>query len=314
MKKDTESDVIQKTSIIKRLSMSGQLTRLIVYASAIIPTILCIVFALLSILGLISPIRISSDGSDILIGTTIDFIVIAILIFSGVYGIYQFLRIRRIRKIDDIFPDFIRDLAESRRAGMTFTKAIMYSSKGDYGLLTPEIQKIARQISWGSSVENALKSFADRMNTKLIRRTVTLIIEASRSGGNVADVLDAATKDAREIKLLESERRAGMLSYVAVIYVGMGVFLLIIIVLCKSLLPSMLAEGSEGVSSALGRPSGLTLSDVTNLFFYAALVQTAGMGAIAGVFEEGNIIAGVKHMFIMVLVSWLIFKFIVAGV
>jgi len=314
IKTDIESDIIQKSGLIKRLSMTGQLTRLIVYVSAIIPAVLCIVFALLSFVEIIKPVRISSGDGFIFIGTSMDFILIAILVFTGVYGIYGFTRIRRIRKIDDRFPDFIRDLAESRRAGMTFTKAIMYSAKGDYGLLTPEIQKIARQISWGSSVENAFKAFAGRVNTKLIRRTVSLIIEASRSGGNVADVLDAATKDARELKLLEAERRAGMLSYVAVIYVGMGVFLLIIIVLCKSLLPSMLTEGSEGVSVALGKASSISLSDVTYLFFYAALVQTGGMGVIAGVFEEGNIVSGVKHMFIMILLSWLIFKFIVTGV
>jgi len=294
--------------------MTGQLTRLIVYIASIVPTIICIIFAVLTLVGIISPLKISSDDGAILIGTSTDFIIIALLVFSGVYGMYEFSRLRRIHKIDDRFPDFIRDLAESRRAGMTFTKAIMYSAKGDYGVLTPEIQKIARQISWGSSVESALKSFATRVNTKLIKRTISLIIEASRSGGNVADVLDAATKDAREIKLLESERRAGMLSYVAVIYVGMGVFLLIIIVLCKSLLPSMLTEGSEGVSTALGKPSSMTLLDVTSLFYYAALVQTGGMGIIAGVFEEGDIISGVKHMFIMVLVSWLIFKFIVTGI
>ncbi len=314
IKADIESDVIQKSGLIKRLLMTGQLTRLIVYVSAIIPAVLCIVFALLSFLEIIKPLRISSGEGFIYIGTPMDFILIAILVFTGVYGMYEFTRLRRIRKIDERFPDFIRDLAESRRAGMTFTKAIMYSSKGDYGLLSPEIQKIARQISWGSSVENAFKAFAGRVNTKLIRRTVSLIIEASRSGGNVADVLDAATKDARELKLLEAERRAGMLSYVAVIYVGMGVFLLIIIVLCKSLLPSMITEGSEGVSVALGKASSITLSDVTHLFFYAALVQTAGMGVIAGVFEEGNIVSGVKHMFVMILVSWLIFKFIVTGV
>ena len=314
IKADVESDVIQKSGLIKRLSMTGQLTRLIVYVSAIIPAVLCIVFALLSFLEIIKPLRISSGEGFIFIGTPMDFILIAILVFTGVYGIYEFTRLRRIRKIDERFPDFIRDLAESRRAGMTFTKAIMYSSKGDYGLLTPEIQKIARQISWGSSVENAFKAFAGRVNTKLIRRTVSLIIEASRSGGNVADVLDAATKDARELKLLEAERRAGMVSYVAVIYVGMGVFLLIIIVLCKSLLPSMITEGSEGVSVALGKATSMTLSDVTHLFFYAALVQTAGMGVIAGVFEEGNIVSGVKHMFVMILVSWLIFKFVVTGV
>lgn len=306
--------MIQKSGFIRKLSNTGQLTRLIIYISSIVPTIICIVFAILSLVGVIEPLKISSGDGKILIGTPTDFIVIALLVFSGVYGFYEFQRLRRVRKIDTRFPDFIRDLAEARRAGMTFTKAIMYSAKGDYGVLTPEIQKIARQISWGSSVENALKSFGSRVNTKLINRTISLIIEASRSGGNVADVLDAATKDARELKLLESERRAGMMSYVAVIYVGMGVFLLIIIVLCKSLLPSMITEGSSGMSTAMGKTSDMTLLDVTSLFYYAALVQTGGMGIIAGVFEEGDIVSGVKHMFIMILVSWMFFKFLVTGV
>ena len=190
----------------------------------------------------------------------------------------------------------------------------MYSSKGNYSFLTPEIQKIARQISWGSSVENALNSFAKRVNTKLIRRTVSLIIEASRSGGNVADVLDAASKDAREIKLIEAERRAGMLSYVAVIYVGMGVFLLIMIVLCKSLLPAMITEGSAGMAATMGGSANISLSAIANLFFYATVVQTAGMGAVTGVFEQGNVLSGIKHMFIMILVTWIVFKFIVMGV
>jgi hypothetical protein len=76
----------------------------------------------------------------------------------------------------------------------------------------------------------------------------------------------------------------------------------------------MITEGSEGMSTAMGKPSGMSLLDVTNLFYYAALVQTGGMGIIAGVFEEGDIVSGVKHMFIMILVSWMIFKFLVTGV
>jgi archaeal flagellar protein FlaJ len=177
-----EEELLHKSSFIRKLSNTGQLTKLMVYVSSIVPTIICIVFALLSLIGIISPLKISSGDGQILIGTPTDFIIIALLVFSGVYGMYEFQRLRRVRKIDNRFPDFIRDLAEARRAGMTFTKAIMYSAKGDYGVLTPEIQKIARQISWGSSVENALKSFASRVNTKLINRTISLIIEASRSG------------------------------------------------------------------------------------------------------------------------------------
>jgi hypothetical protein len=54
--------------------------------------------------------------------------------------------------------------------------------------------------------------------------------------------------------------------------------------------------------------------DVLSLFFYAALVQTGGMGIVTGVFEQGNVQSGVKHMFIMILVTWMIFKFIVGGI
>lgn len=316
---DEESDAVKAPGLIKRLTLTGQFTRFIVYLSAAIPAFIFIFFALLSFLKIINPIYISSGDGFIVIGTPVDFLLVAVLIFTGVYGIYEFLRLRRVRKIDDRFPDFVRDLAESRHAGMTFTKAIMYSSKGNYGILTPEIQKIARQISWGSSVDNALNAFAKRVNTKLIRRTISLIIEASRSGGNVADVLNAASKDAREIKLIESERRASMLSYVAVIYVGIGVFLLIIIVLCKSLLPNMLGETATAAAGAyhtigVGSGGGITQLAITEVFFYASLVQSFGMGIVTGVFEEGNVISGVKHVFIMMLITWFIFKLLITGI
>jgi flagellar protein FlaJ len=314
MQDKDKPDTTQKTGLIKRLSMTGQINRLFVYLAATIPAIICIFFALLGFIGAINPLVMPVEGGTLKIGTPVDFLVIAVIIFTGIYGIFEFLRLRKVRKIDERFPDFVRDLAESRRAGMTFTKAIMYSSRGNYGPLTPEIQKIANQISWGSSVDNALRAFAKRVNTKLIDRTISLIIEASRSGGNVADVLDAASKDARELKLMEGERRAGMLSYVAVIYVSMGVFLLIMVVLCKSLIPAMTGQGSEGLASAMGKGSGITRDDISQLFFYATIFQSAGMGAVTGVFEDGKVVSGVKHMFIMILITWFIFKLVVMGI
>jgi len=308
-----EQEIVEKPNLIKKMMISGQLTSLIAYLGAIIPAIVFSILAAMAFIGILNPIRAGS----VIFGNGADYVIFALLSLTGVLGIYEFVRLRRIKKIDERFPDFVRDMAESRRAGMTFTKAIMYSAKGNYGVLTPEIQKIARQISWGSSVDNALNSFAKRVNTKLIKRTISLIIEASRSGGNVADVLDAASTDARELKLIDSERRASMLSYVAVIYVGMGVFLLILIILTKSLIPTMVGEGSAGLGQATTGGTGgdsITQSAVTNVFYYGALIQCSGMGIVAGVFEDGTVIAGIKHSFIMLLVCWICFKFIVTGV
>lgn len=291
----------------KNLVFTGQLTRFTVYLIAAVPAAFFIVMALVVQLGFISDL----DLGPIHIGTPMDFILFACFIGTGVFGLYEGLRLHRVRKIDERFPDFVRDLAESRRAGMTFTKAIMHAARGNYGILTHEIRKISQQISWGSSVDDALSAFAKRVNTKLIKRTISLIIEASRSGGNVADVLDAASRDAREIKLLETERRSSMLSYVAVIYVSMGVFLLIITILCVSLIPSMTGEGSIGLAGTYGATGGIRKEHIMPVFFYVTLAQSTGMGLVTGVFEEGNVISGVKHVFIMVLITWVVFKFII---
>jgi len=309
-----EQDIIKKPGLLKQLIFSGQLNRLIIYLAASLPASVLFIMGLLALSGTLKPITFG----DVIIGLWYDYVILGIIVFTGVYGIYEFMRLQTVRKIDDRFPDFVRDLAEARRAGMTFTKAIIHASKGNYGVLTPEIQKIARQISWGSSVDAALSSFAKRVNTKLIRRTISLIIEASRSGGHVADVLDAASKDAREIKLIESERRASLISYVAIVYIGMGVFLMIVVIITKTLLPALMGS-SGGSSLPVGGMGALqnTKEDIlaiTQVFFSAAIIQSGLMGLVAGVFEEGDLISGIKHSFIMLVIAWVVFKFFVTGV
>lgn len=283
---------------LKELQLAEDMVRLIV----IVVTAVCIaVFSLMAVLAGLGVIK----G----VGGPIDFVVFAILSGAGIFGVYGYLRARRIAKIDAIFPDFVRDLAESRRAGMTFTRAILFASKGNYGILTPEIQKISQQVSWGSNVEDALTSFSKRVRTKSICRTIQLIIEASKSGGNVADVLEIAAKDAREIKMLEAERKANMASYVVVIYVGMFVFLAIVLILCTSFIPAMVGNpGASGMQGIMGGNNLASQKDVAGVFYLACLVQAFGSALVAGVFENGQFSSSVKHVFIMVFTSWLSFK------
>jgi flagellar protein FlaJ len=197
---------------------------------------------------------------------------------------------------------------------MTFTKAILFASKGQYGILTSEIQKIAQQVSWGDNVTDALLAFSQRVKTKSIQRTITLIIEASVSGGNVADVLDVAAKDAREIKMLETERKTNMMSYVVVIYVGMFVFLAIVLILLTSFIPAMVGgKGAQGMQGIMGGGSVASQGEITGVFYLACLIQSFGSALVAGVFEDGRFSSSVKHIFIMVFTTWLLFKLLLGA-
>ena len=295
-----KKDDVTKPGFFKELMLTGQINRIIVIIATIASVVVFVILAFLSFFGVFqAPL------------SGVDFLIFAALSGTGIYGSYETLRLRRITKIDNIFPDFVRDLAESRRAGMTFTKAILFASKGSYGILTSEIQKVSQQVSWGSSVTDALLAFSNRVRTNSIRRTISLIIEASKSGGNVADVLDVAARDAREIKMLEAERKTNMASYVVVVYVGMFVFLAIILILCTSFIPAMVGgEGAAGMQGVMGGRSLASQSQITTTFFYACIVQGFGSGLVAGVFEDGTFTASVKHIFIMVLSSWIAFKLI----
>ena len=137
-----------------------------------------------------------------------------------------------------------------------------------------------------------------------------MIIEASRSGGNVADVLDVAAEDALEIKQLEGERRVNMLSCVVVIYVAMLVFMAIIAILAGVFIPTITGSAAEGLATTMGGGDIVGQQTIIQLFYFATIAQSMGTGLVAGIFEDGHVQSSVKHVFILVLITWIVFKFV----
>ncbi|PTD93637.1 secretion system protein [archaeon SCG-AAA382B04] len=241
-----------------------------------------------------------------------DIILFSILIVITPPGILTYVRNRKIKKIESEFPDFLRDVAESNSSGMTLTKAVQTAAQGSYGPLTPQITKMNDQISWGISFNEALKRFSNRIKTPLIKRAVSLITEAERAGGDVTEILNAASTDAREIKKLESERKANMAMYVVIIYVSFFVFLAVILILYNSFIPVMARASSASAGGATG---GLIAGDFNpelykRVFFHASTIQGFASGLVAGKMGEGRLDAGLKHSFVLSIISYLIFFFI----
>jgi flagellar protein FlaJ len=244
-----------------------------------------------------------------------DFFVAAILIGIGPAGYIRNRENKRIKAIDQRLPEFLRDLAESQRTGMTLTQAVITASEGNYGALTPEIEKMAAQIEWGVSFDEALKSFAKRVDTPLVQRTVSLVIEASNAGGNVKDVLDAAAEDAREIQMIHSERRSGMQIYVMIIYIAFAVFLGVIGVLNVKFMPEVAkaVSGAEGVSVGSVTFEEFDIQTFQTIFFHAAIIQGLGGGFVAGSMQEGKPVAGLKHAFAMTIIAYITFRLFLGG-
>ncbi|EQD42049.1 type II secretion system protein, partial [mine drainage metagenome] len=174
----------------------------------------------------------------------IDWIVFGFLAAMAPYGFLKSRHLGRIEKIEDRLPDFLRDVAEAGRFGMTLPDAIIVASRGRYGLLTEEIKKMASQLEWGVPVATALRLFEERVPTPLVQRVVSIVTRANEAGGNVADVLTMVAHDTREAQLQVKGREIQMLTYLTVIYISFGVFLVTIYIMAAIFLPDMITAGS----------------------------------------------------------------------
>jgi len=231
-----------------------------------------------------------------------EYAVLAVMVVIFPPTVLNLIDYRWKRAIDEHLPDLFRTIVQAQQTGMTLPQAIEEASKRNYGPLTKELKKLVSQMSWGSSFEEALESFAQRVDTTLVKRIVPLIIEASRSGGRVEKVFDPVGKFIQTTLTMEKERKTRTRPYVAIVYVAFFVFLFTVVLLFKSFFTAVIVD-----SSILGNVL-LTSEAARRLFFHMTAIQAFFSGLVAGKMGEGTIIGGLKHSLILLTCGILILK------
>lgn len=231
-----------------------------------------------------------------------EYVVFAMMVVIFVPTVLNLVDYRWKKAIDEHLPDLFRAIVQAQQTGMTLPQAIEEASRRDYGPLTKELRKLVSQMSWGASFEEALESFAEHVDTTLVRRIVPLILEASRSGGRVEKVFEPMGKFIQTTLTLEKERKAQTRPYVAIIYVAFFVFLFTIVLLFKSFF-TPISEDASLLGNVL-----LTPEAARRLFFHMTAIQAFFSGLVAGKMGEGTVNGGLKHSLILLMCGVVIFR------
>lgn len=245
--------------------------------------------------------------------SAIDYVIFGLISLMLPYGLYGRRRDQLRSRVEAKFPDFLRDLAEYWKGGLSMTVAIQTLAKGEYGNLNEDVNKMAAQISWGISFGEVLDMFTERVTSPIVTRAVRMVDEANRAGGRISDILLAASFDAREIKALETERRQEVGSYVTVIYASFFVYLGIILVLAQTFIPAIVdsaaATGSTG-SMSIGNLTIREMNEVwiSTIFLYSLVVQGIGNGLAAGFMSNGRLWSAFNRASFLLLVGWFVFE------
>ena len=237
-----------------------------------------------------------------------DLLAAAFLVGSGPYAFVSWRRRRRLLALDARLPDLLTDLASLHKAGLTLRESLVTASRGDYGQLTPLVRQAADQARWNVPVLAALDNLRRAIGTPMAERSLVVVLEAGRTGGNVPEVLEIAAGNARSFVGLRDQRARQMGMYTIITYVASVIFIGVCIALESVFVPKMI-QAFQGAMGGLGLARLPDAGAFRTLFYTAALVQAIGNGLVAGVIGEGRVAAGLKHawtMTLLVLVGFLL--------
>ena len=162
------------------------------------------------------------------------------------YGIISFLKNRAIRELENQFPNFLKDLAESKRGGMTILQAFESSSETDYGKLNSEIDKIHKELTWGIPFPEVMERFSKRMkDSAVIQESISILLQSFKSGGNITMTIESIAEDSAKLKEVIQKKNAKIKQQILIMYVIYFLFIGITIGI-YFMLSELLGLGSPG--------------------------------------------------------------------
>jgi len=291
------------------------------YCDFTVPAINFIGFVLLFGLVLGFAVALLLFGFKIvsLYGFILTWAAVFILFEVVTHFILVFIADSRANFVEKILPDALQIISSNMRSGLTSDKAILTSTRPEFGPLEKELRKAAKETLSGKSFEDALKEIPTKIKSKILDKTINLIIEGLAKGGSITSLLDSVADDVRQARILRDEIKSYVMMY--------GIFIFFAVGLGAPLLYSVatyLVETITKVGGALDIESAMTTSpiplfrfketeitpDFLRLYSYISIFITALFGSmLIGLVQEGSEKAGIKFFPVLLLIGFLVFTF-----
>lgn len=190
-------------------------------------------------------------------------IMLGLILGAMPYGIISFLKNRAVREVEDQFPSFLQDLAESKRGGMTMIQAFESAKETDYGRLNNEINRIHNELTWGIPFPEVMERFSRRMKaSSVIQESISILLQSFKSGGNMTKTIESIAEDSANLKEVIQKKNAQTKQQILIMYVifflFVGITIGIYMMLGQLLGLGQAGEGALQNVDFLGDSGGIT--------------------------------------------------------
>jgi len=263
----------------------------------------------------------------ILLGVAILVLLTSILLSMVLYNLLPFLfgavlatfifykpyndGLRRIQEIEENLPDALKQISTTLKAGGTFEMAVREVVSADYGYLSKEFRRVLNDLESGNTIDVALQRMADRVPSDLLKRVVTIIVDAFHAGGGMAAVLEDVADDARETWKLMEERKTKTTMQAMFLVMASVVLAPFIVGAAFGIMDFFVAMGKQfaagGVTSAQQYAQILSSVSSLKLFLtFYVLFQASLAALMLAAIREGKLSPGISKVALFALGAYLV--------
>lgn len=245
-----------------------------------------------------------------------------ILVFAFIallsYVIIQLSADSRKANVEQNLPDFLILAAANSRAGMTIDQALWHAAKPEFGILSEEVKVVAKRTFGGIPFDEAIDHLSRSFDSKIIRRTVSLIKQGLASGSRIAVILERTASDARDMQIIKRDIAASLLMYVIFIVFAatigtpflfaVSAKLVLLMEEVFSQIPASVDTSSVGTSLFIQPQPPIVSSNQFFIFVLISLIVTSiSSSLLIGVIQKGNRRAGLKYLPMILIVGVVLF-------
>ncbi|GIU69866.1 MAG: hypothetical protein KatS3mg002_1102 [Candidatus Woesearchaeota archaeon] len=219
----------------------------------------------------------------------------------------------RKKELEEVWPEYLQLVVSNINAGMLIDVALWSAVKPKYNVLAKEIEQVAKQTLTGKELSEALTEFAEKYDSVMVQRTISLLIEGMESGGKIATLLNKISLDIQDTKIMRKEMSASVTTYAIFISFATVVAAPFLFALSTQLLLIIqtiigkVSQSSTTTSLISLSADAVKLSDF-KIFAYTMLAITSFMSAcLVGSIRRGSIKDGLKFIPLFVIGTILIY-------
>ncbi|MCK4474556.1 type II secretion system F family protein, partial [Candidatus Bathyarchaeota archaeon] len=125
---------------------------------------------------------------------------------------------RRKASVEKGVSNFLRDLTEVRKTGLSPEQCIASLSDRDYGEFSKGLKKISIDISWGIPLKKVIMDFVNRTRSWMTQVVMFLLVETIDVGGGTISMIEALARFNSLTQEVEKEKKMAVRPYVMMPY------------------------------------------------------------------------------------------------